>query len=242
MNNLPIFITIFLVLTTLLTVGIFFRAARYSKTTLFVLVIWLLVQSAIALSGFYLVTDTIPPRFSLTIVPPFVFIISLFFTVKGRRYLDSLDLKTLTVLHSIRIPVELMLFFLFINKTIPGLMTFEGRNLDILSGITAPVIFYFGFIKQKLNKTALLVWNLICLGLLINIVALAILSAPFPFQQYGFDQPNIAILYFPFIWLPCCIVPLVLLSHLAAIRQIVMSYKKSGTTKSLPKVQMAETI
>ena len=156
MNNLPIYISIFLVLTTILTIGFFYRAARYSKTTLFVLIIWLLVQSAVGLSGFYLVTDTIPPRFSLTIVPPVLFIVLMFLSSKGRRYLDSLDLKTLTVLHSIRIPVELMLFFLFINKTIPELMTFEGKNLDILSGITAPFIFYFGFIRKKLNKTSCL--------------------------------------------------------------------------------------
>src|SRR6188768_4202462 len=109
MNNLPIFVSLFLVLTTILTIAFFYSAARNSKTTLFVLVIWLLVQSAVGLSGFYLVTDTIPPRFSLTIVPPVLFIVFLFLTSKGRRYLDSLDLKTLTVLHSIRIPVELML-------------------------------------------------------------------------------------------------------------------------------------
>jgi hypothetical protein len=66
----------------------------------------------------------------------------------------------------------------------------------------------------------------ICLGLLINIVSNAILSAPFPFQQFAFDQPNIAVLYFPFIWLPCCVVPLVLLSHLAAIRQLSNYEKK----------------
>jgi hypothetical protein len=38
---------------------------------------------------------------------------------------------------------------------------------------------------------------------------------------FAFDQPNIAVLYFPFNWLPSCIVPLVLLSHLAAIRQLL---------------------
>lgn len=100
-------------------------------------------------------------------------------------------------------------------------MTFEGSNFDMLSGLSAPVIYYFGYIKKNLNKRIILIWNVICLGLLINIVITAILSSPFPFQQFAFDQPNIAVLYFPFIWLPCCIVPLVLLSHLAAIRQLL---------------------
>ena len=71
-----------------------------------------------------------------------------------------------------------------------------------------------------MSRKALLVWNILGLLLLLNIVVIAVLSAPFRFQLLGFEQPNIAILYFPFIWLPCCIVPLVLFSHLAAIRQL----------------------
>jgi hypothetical protein len=63
------------------------------------------------------------------------------------------------------------------------------------------------------------------LGLLINIVVNAALSAPSVVQQFAFEQPNIAILYFPFNLLPAVIVPLVLFSHLAAIRQL-LRYKK----------------
>jgi hypothetical protein len=104
-------------------------------------------------------------------------------------------------------------------------MTFEGRNLDIISGITAPVIYYFGFVKKKIGRTVLILWNLICLGLLVNIVTIAILSAPFTFQRFGFDQPNFAILLFPFVWLPGIIVPLVLFSHLAMLRQLLIKTK-----------------
>ena len=100
-------------------------------------------------------------------------------------------------------------------------MTFAGRNFDILSGITAPIVYFVCFKNSQLkNRRLLLVWNFICLGLLLNIVINALLSAPFPFQQFAFDQRNIAILYFPFTWLPCFIVMIVLYSHLAAIRQL----------------------
>jgi hypothetical protein len=50
----------------------------------------------------------------------------------------GLDKKILTLLHIIRIPVELGLYWLFIYKAIPQLMTFEGRNFDILVGLTVP--------------------------------------------------------------------------------------------------------
>ena len=228
MDKLPTYISLVFGLTTIVTVWFFYLATKNSTTTLVILILWLIVQAVIGLSGFYTVTDTMPPRFLLLVLPPLLFIIGLFVTVKGRQYLDSLDTKFLTILHIIRIPVELVLFWLFINKAVPKLMTFEGRNFDILSGLTAPVIFYFGFIKQQIDKKIILLWNIICLGLLINIVVIAVLSAPFPFQKFAFDQPNIAVLYFPFVWLPCCVVPLVLLSHLATIRQLLNRKNKSN--------------
>ncbi len=225
MLNLPTYIPITFALTTLATVFLFYKATNNSKTTLFILLAWLGIQAVIGLSGFYTVTDTIPPRFLLMVAPPFLFIIILFATAKGRKYIDSLNIKTLTILHIVRVPVELVLLWLFMNKAVPELMTFEGRNFDIVSGITAPFIYYFGFIKKQLNTKVILLWNFICLGLLINIVVNAVLAAPFPMQQFAFDQPNVAVLYFPFNWLPCCVVPLVLFSHLASIRQLLKGQK-----------------
>lgn len=221
MENLPPYIHLIFTLTTILSIALFYKSTKNSKTTLFILLIWLAIQSAIGLSGFYTVTDTIPPRFLVLVLPPLLVIIGLFSTSKGRQYIDRLDTKTLTILHVIRIPVEIVLFWLFVNKTVPELMTFEGRNFDILSGITAPIVFYFGYVRKQLSTKVILIWNFICLGLLINIVVNAVLSTPFPFQKFAFDQPNIAVLYFPFNWLPSCIVPLVLLSHLVIIRQLL---------------------
>jgi hypothetical protein len=76
-----------------------------------------------------------------------------------------------------------------------------------------------------LNRGVLLAWNFACLLLLANIVLTAILSAPFDFQKFGFDQPNIALFYFPFIWLPCFIVPVALFAHLVSIRKLISTKK-----------------
>jgi hypothetical protein len=179
------------------------------------------MQAIIASTGFYTVTNTIPPRLMLAILPPLLLIILLFTTYTGRHFIEKLDMKMMTILHIVRIPVEFVLLWLFVNRTIPGIMTFEGRNFDILSGITAPVIWYFGFVKNRLSKKILLAWNICCLVLLLNIVLTAILSMPYTFQQFAFDQPNIALFYFPFTWLPCFIVPVVLFSHLVAIRGLI---------------------
>ena len=220
--NLPMVLNVLFIATTLLAVFLFYKATNRSGMTLIILFAWLIVQAAIALTGFYEVMTGFPPRFALLAGPAVLVIIIVFISAKGRSWLDGLDTKTLTLLHIVRIPVELTLYWLFLQKTVPQIMTFAGRNYDIIAGLTAPIVYYFGFVKNSLGKTALLVWNILCLGLLFNIVITAVLSAPTAFQQFGFEQPNTAILYFPFVWLPCCVVPLVLLAHLVCIRKLMM--------------------
>ena len=97
-----------------------------------------------------------------------------------------------------------------------------GENIDILAGITAPIIYYLVFVRKSVGRIGLLVWNIFGLASLFNIVTIAVLSAPFPIQRLALDQPNIAVLYFPFNWLPSVIVTIVLFSHLAAIRKLLV--------------------
>lgn len=221
MNNLPAFISIFFGATTLLTVWLFYNAASKSKPVLFFLLTLLILQGILGSSGFYQVTASFPPRFVLMPAPGILTIVILSCTKKGRAFIDSLNVRKLTLLHIIRIPVEITLYYLFLEKLIPQLMTFEGMNYDILSGISAALLYYLVFIKRWVNQSALLAWNFAGLALLINIVVIAILCAQTPFQQFAFDQPNVGVTIFPFVWLPAIIVPIVLMAHLAAIRQLM---------------------
>ncbi|MBE9466482.1 hypothetical protein ACFP1I_24035 [Dyadobacter subterraneus] len=223
MENLPIYVYLVFGLTVLAALFLFYRATNHSKTFLVIIAIWMAAQTVISLSGFYKITNSVPPRVGLLLLPPLIMTIILFSTKKGRNFIDGLDIKILTLFHIIRVPVELTLFWLFMDKLVPELMTFEGRNFDILSGISAPVIYYFVFVQRKLSRSVLLVWNFVCLSLLFNIVFNAILSVPGVFQQFAFDQPNRGILIFPFIFLPSLLVPMVLFSHLTAIRRILLS-------------------
>ncbi len=220
METIPLALSTAFVLVTAATVYLFYRASGESKISLLLLLAWLLVQFVLTSTGFYENTTSLPPRLGFALVPTVLLIAVLFLTKKGKQYSDSLDLKTLTLLHVVRIPVELVLWGLFIYNAVPEIMTFEGRNLDVLSGISAPLLWYFGFANGQPRRKLLLAWNIACLALLVNIVTIAILAAPYSFQQLAFDQPNIGVLLFPFIWLPACVVPLVLFSHLVAIRRL----------------------
>lgn len=229
-ENLPIYISLTFGLTTVATLLLFYWTIRNSKaetiqikstSILIGLTIWLVIQAIFSLKNIYSTdTNSFPPKIMLFgILPTILVIVILFTTQKGRQFIDSLPLKNLTYLNVVRVPVEIVLFWLFLQKAIPELMTFEGRNFDIIAGITAPIIAYFGLSKNKFKRQSILIWNFICLALLINIVVNALFSVPSPIQKFAFDQPNIAILNFPFSWLPTFIVPIVLFGHLCSIRQ-----------------------
>ncbi|MBK6834008.1 MAG: hypothetical protein IPG89_06940 [Bacteroidetes bacterium] len=220
-----LFAAIIFILTVIISILFLYKASN-SKTLLTTLIIWSITQSLIAYSGFYLLTDTIPPRFLLMVGPPLLAIILILTTKNGKRFVSSFDLKTLTLLHTVRIPVELVLYSLFLQKLVPELMTFSGRNWDILSGISAVLIYFLVIKKDKINTSLALAWNFIGLGLLLNIVINAILSAPFAFQQFSFEQPNIGVLMFPYNLLPAVIVPIVLFSHLISIKQLLAMKKQ----------------
>jgi hypothetical protein len=227
MKQLPIFIPLLFITTTGLALFIYYRALGRSARTVYLISLWLLIQAFLGLTGFYQVDWRILPRFLLLILPPLVFIILIFSTIRGRKFSDQADLKWVTLFHTIRIPVEWVLFRLFVHQSLPQVMTFEGRNFDFLAGISAPLIYYFGLVKRQWSAKIIIVWNVVALGLLLNIVVIAVLSMPTPIQQFGFEQPNIALSYFPYVWLPFGLVPMVLYAHLVAIRQLLFR-RESG--------------
>lgn len=227
--DVPLFTSVLFGLTTLLSLAFLFWAIRQSSSHRHLAVpvligsaIWLIVHALLALSGFYSENSGgIPPRIFLAVGPALILLLGLFVTEKGRAFVDDLPLLSLTYLHVVRIPVEIALYLLFVAGAVPELMTFAGRNFDILAGITAPLIAYLGIQKGLMGRKGLLAWNIIMLGFVLFIVINAILSAPLAFQQFAFDQPNVGIFYFPFIWLPGFVVPVVFLAHFTAIRRLI---------------------
>lgn len=213
------------VFATVLMIGSAVRKAAdlsfAAKLSLFLIPFWMLFHAVLAVGGFYQITNSVPPRVVLFgPLPALFFIIGLFIFAR-RALIDRISLKTLTILHVVRIPVELVLYWLFIGGAVPEAMTFEGMNFDILSGLTAPVVYWLAFRKGNVNRSMLIAWNLAALGLLVVIVTIAILAFPSPLQAIAFDQPNRAILYFPYIWLPTVIVPIVLFAHLASLYRLL---------------------
>lgn len=221
MLNTPLYLYLLFIVTVMLSFLLIGRAFKASKPVLICISLWLLVQSVIAATGFYTDNSSQPPHMIAIVFPPILCIIYLFVTKKGRLIIDNVDVIWLNFLHLVRIPVEIVLLLLFKEGLVPKLMTFEGINFDIISGLTVPLIIYYGYKKKQLSKNVLLIWNLTCMALLFNIAYHGILSVPTPFQRFGFEQPNIGLTYFPYVLLPGFIVPAVLFAHLVSIRQLI---------------------
>jgi hypothetical protein len=224
MEELPGYISIVFILTTFATLAFLLQAIKTvglerfpSKLFLFLLPLWIFFQAALALGGFYTGTVSWPPRIVLFAVLPTVFLIIAYFVFFRRTFIDRLPLGTLTLLHIVRIPVEIVLYWLFVGRQVPEAMTFAGMNFDIISGILAPVAYIAAIRGGAYRRWILIAYNILGLVLLATIVSIAVMSLQSPLQQMAFDQPNRAVLFFPYVWLPSIVVPIVLFAHLASL-------------------------
>jgi hypothetical protein len=224
MEDTTLYISIIFGLILFLSVFTFYIGVNNPGRFLIMTLGWIFLQTGISVSGFYEETETFPLRIVLLVVPPVLSMLWLFFSARGKSFLDNINIHMLIVIHVVRAPIELVIFWLFICKAMPYEMTFGGGNLDIISGLTVPLIYYLGIMRGKIRWKILLVWNLVCLGLLLNVVLKSTLAAPFFSRAVVFGQPNIAMLHFPFVLLPGVIVPILLCAHLAVIRKLLKVY------------------
>lgn len=192
------------------------------------LVIWMVILSSLSLIGFFSNLDATPPRFVIILLILLItFIWVLLISKTTKQILTYIPKQTIIILQIFRVIVEIPLWLFFIQNLLPEQMTFEGRNFDILAGITTPLVAYFGITKYHWPKSMLISWNLLSLGLLINIVTIAILSFPTPFRYFMNEPANTIVAEFPFAWLPAFLVPLAYGLHFLSIRQLISHNSKA---------------
>ncbi|MFZ1699390.1 MAG: hypothetical protein WBO10_08570 [Pyrinomonadaceae bacterium] len=230
MESLPGYVSSVFILTTFAAIAFLLQAAKHSglhslasRILLFTLPLWVFFQAILAIGGFYQITDAMPPRLMVFGVLPAITLIVLYLAAFRRSFVERLPVRLLTLLHVVRVPVELVLYWLFLGGAVPKAMTFAGWNFDILSGLIAPIVYFTAFRGKADRRWLAIAFNLFGLVLLGNIVAIAIMSLPTPMQQIAFDQPNRAVLYFPYVWLPTIVVPIVLFAHLTSLVQLLTS-------------------
>lgn len=182
---------------------------------------WLALVSVLSIRGFFSNFDTFPPRLMIVLFVPLITLVwALLISKTTKELLPFISSKALAALQVFRLFVEILLWMLFVQNLLPIQMTFEGRNFDILAGITGPIIAYLAYSKN-VGKTGVIIWNIACLCLLINIVATAILSIPGPLRYFMNEPANTIVAQFPIIWLPAFLVPLAYSLHFLSLRQLI---------------------
>ncbi|GAA4368364.1 hypothetical protein GCM10023185_41070 [Hymenobacter saemangeumensis] len=199
------------------------------------LLAWLAYVGVVAQSGILRDFTALPPRLLLVLLPPFAFAAALCLLPAVGRLLDTAPSAALVYVQSFRVLMEIILWLLFRAGVVPVQMTFEGRNWDILVGLTAPVVAYMCFTRRAWSPGVAMLWNLGGLALLLNIVIVSALSTPAPFRVFMEGPANTMVADLPFVWLPSFVVPVALCSHLLSLRQLL----RAGRRPVAPAMQLA---
>jgi hypothetical protein len=203
--------------------------AKTFKTILvtsLLIVSWLVISALISLKGTLHDFTTTPPKILLVLIPPVLAIIYVSSSKRVNAMLDEIPPTWLIYIQSFRILMELLLWLLFIKNIIPVQMTFEGINYDILTGLSAALVGYYVLSVDKWPRIVALLWNYAGLLLVTNIFLVALLSTPSPMRQFFNEPANTLVAYFPFVWIPACIVPFAYLMHVLSIKQLLQDKNK----------------
>jgi len=180
---------------------------------------WLALLALLAHRGFFL-GGAMPPRVALALMLPLGVGLFLLPTHGMRHYLAVTTPAWLIYTQSFRIVMELILFALAVQRRAPALITFQGRNADILIGLTALPVAYFAVSRRSWPRRVATVWNVIGILVLANVVLHAQLAAPGPYRFFMTDPSTAFLGTFPHIWLPGFLVPLAFWLHAASLLQL----------------------
>lgn len=210
--------------------GFNFRAAMNTGIFLIILTGILLLLSQ---QGWMHTFETFPPPGLRVFIALLIFTAVLATSPIGKRIASNTPILLLVGFQVFRIPVELLIHHAATQGIAPMEMTYSGRNMDILSGITAVILALFLF-RGHVSSKWILGWNLLSLALLINVVGTAILTMPHPLQVIPTDTPNIWVTFSPFILLPGVLVCSALFGHLLVFRHLrINKHSQNGIGTSI---------
>jgi hypothetical protein len=184
---------------------------------------WLALTGGLAYAGVLSHWERMPPPILWLLAASVALVIALALGSFGRTLASGLPLWALVGYQAFRVVVEVMLHRAYEQGVIGVQMTWSGRNLDVVTGLSA--LFLGAWLwrrgeKRPAPRAVLWIWNVMGLGLLANIVTVAILSMPTRLRAFD-GPPNSFVAEFPFVWLPTVMVTAALFGHLLLARRLV---------------------
>ena len=219
MSSATLFVALVLVVALLVALGLS-RAGVSRLAVACAGLVYIVLPGALARLGMLDRYDPLPAPALLLLLGLSVLTAALVFSTFGARLALRVPLASVVTLQAFRIAVEWLLHRFFVEGTVPVQMTYAGRNFDIVSGVTGLALGLWLLGGRPIAHGVLLAWNALSLGLLLNIVTVAVLSTPVTFRQFLEGPPNLLPSTFPHVWLPSFLVQLALASHLLVFRKL----------------------
>lgn len=194
--------------------------ARHPGRAMLAITLWVALLGFLSLRGFFADFSVLPPRIFPALIVPLAGGLLYLRSAGARDLLARTPLQWPIYLQSFRIVMEIILWLLYLQHRAPAIMTFEGRNVDILVGLTAIPVGYLCFVRRAWPGRVAFWWNVVAILILLNVVVHAQLSTPSPFRVFATDPPVTFIAYWPYILLPGFLVPLAWLGHAASLIQL----------------------
>jgi hypothetical protein len=211
---------IYLAFVVLAVIGV---SAAYlpRRTTLAIvagLAIWLVYVGLFSSLGYMRDPSLRPPGILWVVGPVVLFVV--FVVVRsniGARMAVALPLWLILGFESFRIGVELLVHRLWEDGLVPKLLTYQGGNVDMVFGLSAPIIAWIAT-TGRLGLRLAMGWNVLGLLSLANVTASAVLTGPI--KLISTEVPTVAMGFFPYTFIPGFLVPLAVTFHVLAIRAI----------------------
>lgn len=207
---------------------------KFSRNFLIVFFGWFVFIYLWSRFGIFKNFELFPINAVPVIIIPLLTILIFSFSKTVKEVLLHIPQEKIIKLHVFRFYVEVLLWALFASALLPVQMTFEGKNFDIVTGVTAVLLttrISSFLLLDKLPKLVLILWNIMGLVLLINIVVISLLSMPTSFRYFMNEPANTIVTEFPISLLPAFLVPLAYMLHILSLRKALLKNDVKNDSK-----------
>ena len=221
-------VTLGIPLLSLGVIALFLWAVWRAARDRFVLVLlaavaWLGLWAGLSLSGVLARFDARTPPLAFMFVSVLGAGVALGASPLTAAVIRAVPPWALIALQGFRLPLELVMHRAAVEGVMPQVMSYSGRNFDIVTGASA-LLLALALRTGVAGSGLVFAWNIVGFSLLANVVGIALLSSPM-LQAYGPDQVNRWVAYFPFVYLPAVLVLFALAGHIAVFRQLLLGLR-----------------
>lgn len=223
------FIGITLLLSAFFVAGVFWASIRYDLTRAVAARhaalaaigcgLWIGITGVAGARG-VLRFDGRPPTMVVLLLLVLVLAFGVALSPVGRRLALGIPVAALVGFQGFRVLVELAMHRAYSEGLMPVQMSYSGRNFDIVSGLTALAVgAWLATGERPAWRRVVFAWNSLGVILLINILAVALLSAPTRLRVFMNEPANIWVTRTPWVWLPAVMVLAAIIGHLLVYRR-----------------------